>query len=170
MLTLLLILFQIMTTVLLTILFPLYVLFIIWANNKSIPHSISDSWYILGSKKPILKYLFTVWCYVIGALILSYSSDDSFLYFLGGMGMFWVGTYTYFKIKKTENEYIHFAGAALTILSCLVALAISKIYFPLIVMVIGTPITYLLTKKNKTHIFWVEILAFACIIIGLWLK
>ena len=57
MITLLLILFQIMTTVLLTILFPLYVLFIIWANNKSIPHSISDSWYILGSKKPILKYL-----------------------------------------------------------------------------------------------------------------
>ena len=156
-----------MITYLLTIIFSLYVFYIIWVNNKTIPHSISDSWYILQSKNPILRHLFTIWCYVVGLLLLTYYTY-SFGFFLGGMGMMWIGTYTEFYRRSTEHEYIHFSGAIITILSSLVGLVHNQIYFPSIVMVLGTPLTYLIFKEKGTHIFWIEIVAFISIILGLW--
>ena len=156
-----------MITTILTILFPLYVLYIIKENRNRILPSISDSWYVLQTNKPILRHLFTLWCYLIGLLLLSYYTY-SFAFFLGGMGMMWVGTYTEFYRRSSEHEYIHFSGAVITILASLVGLVHNQIYFPSIVMVLGTPLTYLIFKEKGTHIFWIEIIAFLSIILGLW--
>ena len=156
-----------MITTLLTILFPLYVLYIIKENGNRILPSISDSWYVLQTNKPILRHLFTLWCYLIGLLLLSYYTY-SFAFFLGGMGMMWVGTYTEFYRRSSEHEYIHFSGAVIAILSSLIGLLYNQIYFPSVVMLIGTPLTYLTTSKKGTHIFWIEIVAFVSIILGLW--
>ena len=156
-----------MITTLLTILFPLYVLYIIKENGNKILPSISDSWYVLQTNKPILRHLFTIWCYLIGLLLLSYYMY-SFAFFLGGMGMMWVGTYTEFYRRSSEHEYLHFSGAVITILASLVGLVHNQIYFPSIVMVLGTPLTYLIFKEKGTYIFWIEIIAFVSIILGLW--
>lgn len=156
-----------MITTLLTILFPLYVLYIIKENGNRILPSISDSWYVLQTNKPILRHLFTLWCYLIGLLLLSYYTY-SFMFFLGGMGMMWVGTYTEFYRRSSEHEYIHFSGAVVAILASLIGLLYNQIYFPSIIMLIGTPLTYLLFKEKGTHIFWIEIVAFVSIILGLW--
>jgi len=156
-----------MITTLLTIIFPLYVLYIIKENFKMIPASISDSWYILQSNNPILKHLFTIWCYVVGLLLLSYYTY-SFAFLLAGMGMMWVGTYTEFYRRSTEHEYIHFSGAVIAILASLIGLLYNQIYLPSIIMVLGTPLTYVIFKEKGTHIFWIEIVAFVSIILGLW--
>jgi len=156
-----------MITTLLTIKFTLYVLYIIKENGNKILPSISDSWYVLQTNKPILRHLFTLWCYLIGLLLLSYYTY-SFAFFLGGMGMMWVGTYTEFYRRSSEHEYIHFSGAVIAILSSLIGLLYNQIYFPSIIMLIGTPLTYLITRKKGTHIFWIEIVAFISIILGLW--
>ena len=156
-----------MITTLLTILFPLYVLYIIKENGNKILPSISDSWYVLQTNKPILRHLFTIWCYLIGLLLLSYYMY-SFAFFLGGMGMMWVGTYTEFYRRSSEHEYLHFSGAVITILASLVGLVHNQIYFQSIVMVLGTPLTYLIFKEKGTYIFWIEIIAFVSIILGLW--
>jgi len=156
-----------MITTLLTIIFPLYVLYIIKENFKMIPASISDSWYILQSNNAILKHLFTIWCYVVGLLLLSYYTY-SFAFFLAGMGMMWVGTYTEFYRRSTEHEYIHFSGAVIAILASLIGLLYNQIYLPSIIMVLGTPLTYVIFKEKGTHIFWIEIVAFVSIILGLW--
>jgi len=156
-----------MITTLLTIKFTLYVLYIIKENGNRILPSISDSWYVLQTNKPILRHLFTLWCYLIGLLLLSYYTY-SFAFFLGGMGMMWVGTYTEFYRRSSEHEYIHFSGAVIAILSSLIGLLYNQIYFPSVVMLIGTPLTYLTTSKKGTHIFWIEIVAFVSIILGLW--
>ena len=156
-----------MITTLLTIKFTLYVLYIIKENGNKILPSISDSWYVLQTNKPILRHLFTLWCYLIGLLLLSYYTY-SFAFFLGGMGMMWVGTYTEFYRRSSEHEYIHFSGAVIAILSSLIGLLYNQIYFPSVVMLIGTPLTYLTTSKKGTHIFWIEIVAFVSIILGLW--
>lgn len=156
-----------MITTLLTILFPLYVLYIIKENGNRILPSISDSWYVLQTNKPILRHLFTLWCYLIGLLLLSYYTY-SFMFFLGGMGMMWVGTYTEFYRRSSEHEYIHFSGAVIAILASLIGLLYNQIYFPSVVMLIGTPLTYLIFKERGTHIFWIEIVAFVSIILGLW--
>ena len=156
-----------MITALLTIIFPLYVLYIIRENNNRILPSISDSWYALQTNKPILRHLFTVWCYVVGLLLLLYYTY-SFAFFLGGMGMMWVGTYTEFYRRSTEHEWIHFSGAVIAIIASLVGLVHNQIYLPSIIMVLGTPLTYLVFKEKGTHIFWIEIVAFVSIILGLW--
>ena len=156
-----------MITTLLTILFPLYVLYIITENGNKILPSISDSWYVLQTNKPILRHLFTIWCYLMGLLLLSYYTY-SFAFFLGGMGMMWVGTYTEFYRRSSEHEYLHFSGAVIAILSSLIGLVHNQIYFPSIVMVLGTPLTYLIFKEKGTHIYWIEIIAFVSIILGLW--
>ena len=145
------------------ILFPIYTLYILWRNNWKVLHSISDSWYILKERNKNEEILFTVFTYLlgIGLLLQTYQSP---LFFFGGMGLFWVGTQTQFREKSIKGT-IHYLGAVLAIVLSLIGLLLNGVYIPLIIMCIGTPIMYY--TKIKNFIFWVEILAFITIIIGL---
>jgi len=149
----------------LSITFPLYITYILWRNNWKVLHSVSDSWYILKQKEHHEEILFTLFTYFLGiGLILQYY--HSFLFFLGGMGLFWVGTQTQFRGESIKGT-IHYAGAVLAIVLSLIGLLTQGVWLPLVVCGIGTIIMDYLKLKN--FIWWVEILAFITIICGLWI-
>lgn len=152
---------------LLTIVFPIYTLYTIWRNNWKIPHSISDSYYILKEKERGEEILFTLFTFFLGiGTILHYPL--SFLFFLSGMGFFWVGTQTQFKGISIKRD-IHYIGAVLGIVCALVGLLLNGVWLPLPLwlggsILLSTQFDY----KGGTLIFWAEILAFIVIIGGLW--
>ena len=149
-----------------TIVFPIYTLYILWRNNWKVLHSVSDSYYILKRKERHEEIFFTLFTFFLGiGLILQYY--HSFLFFLGGMGLFWVGTQTQFRDEVSIKGKIHYAGAVLTILLSLIGLLTQGVWIPLLICGIGTIIMDYLKIKN--FIWWVEMLAFLTIIVGLWL-
>ena len=149
----------------LSITFPLYITYILWRNNWKVLHSVSDSWYILKQKERHEEILFTLFTYFLGiGLILQYY--HSFLFFLGGMGLFWVGTQTQFRGESIKGT-IHYVGAVLAIVLSLIGLLTNGVWIPLLICGVGTSSMYL--GKIKNFIWWVEMLAFLTIIWGLWI-
>jgi len=149
----------------LSITFPLYITYILWRNNWKVLHSVSDSWYILKQKEHHEEILFTLFTYFLGiGLILQYY--HSFLFFLGGMGLFWVGTQTQFRGESIKGT-IHYGGAVLAIVLSLIGLLLNGVWIPLLICGVGTGVMYL--GKIKNFIWWVEMLAFLTIIWGLWI-
>jgi len=145
--------------------FPLYITYILWRNNWKVLHSVSDSWYILKQKEQHEEILFTIFTYFLGiGLILQYY--HSFLFFLAGMGLFWVGTQTQFRGESIKGT-IHYVGAVLAIVLSLIGLLTQGVWIPLLICGVGTSIMYL--GKIKNFIWWVEMLAFLTIIWGLWI-
>ena len=150
-----------------TITFPIYTLYILWRNNWKVLHSISDSYYMLKKKEQHEEILFTLFTFFLGiGLILQYY--HSFLFFPAGMGLFWVGTQTQFKSTVSIKGTIHYIGAVLAIVLSLIGLGLNDVWFPLLLMGIGSPIIYVVREDEKDWIWWIEILAFLTIIWGLW--
>ena len=148
-----------------TMVFPIYTLYILWRNNWKILHSVSDSYYILKRKEQHEEILFTLFTFFLGiGLILQYY--HSFLFFLGGMGLFWVGTQTQFRDEVSIKGKIHYGGAVLAIVCSLIGLLTQGVWIPLLICGLGSGMMYLLKIKN--FIWWVEMLAFLTIIFGLW--
>ena len=148
-----------------TITFPIYTLYILWRNNWKVLHSVSDSYYILKRKEQHEEILFTLFTFFLGiGLILQYY--HSFLFFLGGMGLFWVGTQTQFRDEVSIKGKIHYGGAVLAIVCSLIGLLTQGVWIPLLICGLGSGMMYLLKIKN--FIWWVEMLAFLTIIFGLW--
>jgi len=148
-----------------TITFPIYITYILWRNNWKVLHSVSDSWYILKQKEQHEEIFFTIFTYLLGiGLILQYYHSP--LFFLGGMGLFWVGTQTQFRGESIKGT-IHYVGAVLAIVLSLIGLLTQGVWIPLLICGIGTSIMYL--GKIKNFIWWVEILAFLTTIGGLWI-
>ena len=148
-----------------TTIFPLYITYILWRNNWKVLHSVSDSWYILKQKEHHEEILFTLFTYFLGiGLILQYY--HSFLFFIGGMGLFWVGTQTQFRGESIKGT-IHYVGAVLAIVLSLIGLLTNGVWIPLLICGVGAGVMYL--GKIKNFIWWVEMLAFITIIWGLWI-
>lgn len=151
----------------LTIVFPIYITYILWRNDWKVLHSISDSYYILKKKERNEEILFTLFTFFLGiGTILQYPLSP--LFFFSGMGFFWVGTQTQFKSDVSIKGTIHYIGAVVGIVGSLVGLSLNSIYLPLIIMGIGTPFIWWLRSSKGDFIWWVEILAFLAIISGLW--
>ena len=149
-----------------SITFPIYTLYILWRNNWKVLHSVSDSYYILKRKEQHEEILFTLFTFFLGiGLILQYY--HSFLFFLGGMGLFWVGTQTQFRDEVSIKGKIHYIGAVLAIVLSLIGLLLNGVWIPLLICGLGSGMMYLLKIKN--FIWWVEMLAFLTIISGLWM-
>ena len=149
----------------LSVSFPLYITYILWRNNWKVLHSISDSWYILKKQENHEEILFTIFTYLlgIGTLLQCYIHP---LFFIGGMGFFWVGTQTQFRGESIKGT-IHYIGAVLGIFLSLFGLLLNGIWLPTLIMGIG--IGGLKYFKIPNFIWWVEILAFLTIIGGLWI-
>ena len=149
-----------------SITFPIYTLYILWRNNWKVLHSVSDSYYILKQKEQHEEIFFTLFTFFLGiGLILQYY--HSFLFFLGGMGLFWVGTQTQFRDEVSIKGKIHYVGAVLAIVLSLIGLLLNGVWIPLLICGVGSGIMYL--GKIKNFIWWVEMLAFLTIIWGLWI-
>ena len=148
-----------------TVSFPIYITYILWRNNWKVLHSISDSWYILKKEENHEEILFTIFTYLLGIGVLLHYYE-SFLFFLAGMGFFWVGTQTQFRGESIKGT-IHYIGAVIGIFLSLFGLLLNGVWIPPLIMFIGmVGIRYF---KITNFIWWVEILAFLTIIWGLWI-
>ena len=144
--------------------FPLYILYILWRNNWKVLHSVSDSWYVLKQHERHEEILFTIFTYFLGiGTLLQYYIHP--LFFLAGMGFFWVGTQTQFKGESIKGT-IHYIGAVLGIVLSLVGLGLTLSWIPLLIMLGGVGIMKL--GKINNFIWWAEMLAFLIVIVGLW--
>jgi amino acid transporter len=144
--------------------FPLYILYILWRNNWKVLHSVSDSWYKLKQHERHEEIFFTIFTYFLGiGTLLQYYLHP--IFFLAGMGFFWVGTQTQFR-GESIKETIHYLGAVLGIGGSLIGLGLTFSWIPLLIMLGGVGIMKLLKINN--FLWWVEILAFILVIGGLW--
>lgn len=142
------------------IIFISYVSFLMIKFKGPIP-SISDSWYLLPGK---LKFLFTLFCFSIGILML-FQSVTSTLFFLSGSALSFVGVNTTFK-DNWITPYIHFTGAACCIIFALLGIGfVLHSWLPLIGFGLSASLLSMLRIKNTT--WWIEITAFIFIILGL---
>jgi hypothetical protein len=144
--------------------FPLYILYILWRNNWKVLHSVSDSWYVLKQHERHEEILFTIFTYFLGiGTLLQYYLNP--IFFIAGMGFFWVGTQTQFR-GESIKETIHYLGAVLGIGGSLIGLGLTFSWIPLLIMLGGGGVMKLLKINN--FLWWVEMLAFILVIVGLW--
>jgi hypothetical protein len=144
--------------------FPLYILYILWRNNWKVLHSVSDSWYVLKQHERHEEILFTIFTYFLGiGTLLQYYIHP--IFFIAGMGFFWVGTQTQFR-GESIKETIHYLGAVLGIGGSLIGLGLTFSWIPLLLMLGGGGVMKLLKINN--FLWWVEMLAFILVIVGLW--
>ena len=140
--------------------FPLYILYILWRNNWKVLHSVSDSWYVLKLKEHNEEILFTIFTYFLGiGTLLQYYLNP--IFFIAGMGFFWVGTQTQFR-GESIKETIHYLGIG----GSLIGLGLTFSWIPLLLMLVGGGVMKLLKINN--FLWWVEMLAFILVIVGLW--
>jgi len=138
--------------------FIVYVAFIIY--RFGVLPSISESWYMLPRK---FNFLFTLFTWGIGIPMLFYGNP--FL-FISGAALTFVGVATQFKTTQAFTKQVHYIGA-------LIGVSVPLFYFgfslnnwiPLNMQIVGIMIIALTTTPNK--IWWVEIVAFVCVLFGL---
>ena len=146
------------------LIFVIYVAFLYSQFGKPLP-SISQSWYDLPKPK---NNLFTLFCWSIGIAMIFQGGNAWF--FMSGAGLCFVGAATTFLSKAANANIVHYLGAAIGIGCALFGLGFQYgIYFPLLVFTLGTALIMLIPKVNN-KIWWVEILAFVVIVIGLFLR
>lgn len=131
----------------------------VWAY-KSIHKSISDSYYSLPNK---LKPLFTLALWGVAIPVMIAGNDMTM--FFAGAGIAFVGAAPAFSSHKIEKG-VHMAGAIIGISFGLLGLffmfkeyAIAGIGISLVLILLGI--------RPKNFIWWIEIIAFLTIIIGL---
>ena len=73
--------------------------------------SISESWYRLEIYNQ--SYLFTLFCFAVGILMLFHG--DNVFYFLACSGLCFTGTASAFKDKGSWTDIIHYTGAVVAI-------------------------------------------------------
>lgn len=148
------------------VIFILYVSFLCIKFDGPLP-SISDSWYRLKDLGGVWYSLFTWFCALIGFLMFFQTNDTApYLFFLSGSGLLFVGVATMFKEIDNIEPYIHFIGAACCIIFGLIGIGVERGHWlPMIVFSILTSLIKLFKVSNST--WWVEIVAFICILVGL---
>jgi hypothetical protein len=146
-----------MITIQITI-FILYTTLIVY--RYGILPSISESWYVLPLRQ---KFLFTLFTWGIGIPMLFY---DSGALFLSGSALTFVGVATQFKTSISFTREVHYAGALIGVLVPLIYFGISSDnWIPLVIQVFAT--MFIVLTKTQNKIWWTEIVAFVCVLIGL---
>ena len=137
-----------------TIIFVAYLTFILIKFGRLLKsgelHSISNSWYLLDRKHQPLFTLFT------------------WLFFLAGSGLAFVGAATQFKLTNSSTPLVHYIGAALGIGLTAVGLGVVGGYwFLLVLLALGGGLMKWKVKLN--FIFWFEVYAFVLLLPFLYL-
>lgn len=139
--------------------FTSYLVFIM--KTFGILPSISESWYRL---KPEENPLFTFFCFSIGVPMFFQSNGSSALFFLSGIGLLLVGVAV--RFKASYDCKLHYAGAAAGIGGALIGLWIEENIWWTTVLFVCTLLFIYFSSINE-KIWWIEIIAFLIIIIGL---
>lgn len=155
---------DILLTLIQGLIFVIYVTFLL-IYFKGPLESISDSWYKLPFP---LKYLFTLFTSSLGVLMF-YQGVGDIWFVISGAGLCFVGFSTAFKDYETITPIVHTLGAAVGIVFALLGIGFQSTWVPLIVFSIGAVLLVLasLIFKMKNRTWWIEILAFLCVIVGL---
>jgi hypothetical protein len=149
-------------TLLQGLIFLSYVIFL-WIKFKGPLPSISESWYRLKPLK--LSFLFVLFCWSIGILMLFQGNEQTSLFFISGSGLCFVGASTQFKMKKDHTDIVHSVGAAIGIGGALIGIGIISSWIPLGVFILASILLSSLKIKNLT--WWIEISAFVSILAGM---
>lgn len=135
-----------------------YVSFII--RNFGILPSISDSWYHLPNRQ---KLYFTLFAWGLSVPMLLYGD---LWFFLSGVGFGFVGAATQFKLDDKFTPIFHFAGASLGIFSALAGIGyVYQDWTPMVLFLLFSVVMIIFNLKKI--IWWIEILAFAMVVMGL---
>lgn len=145
--------------------FVAYILFIM--KKYGVQKSISHSWYKLGSH----WYLFTLLTWGLGLPLIWMDKSD--LLSVSGILMCLVGIAGAIKMDDVIH-IIHYTASACAIIFCFVYLSVHVSIWPVIVM--AAFILFILIRKAafseltpfKNPIWWIEIVAFSLIMIGLY--
>ena len=131
--------------------------------------SISDSWYELTAIGGVWYSLFTWFCFGLGILMFFQTNGSTVLFFISGAGLSFVGAATMFKSSDYWTPKIHFGGAITGIFGALIGIGIERnLWIPAAVWAVGTILIEIFKIRNST--WWVEVLAFSCIGLGLLLS
>lgn len=138
--------------------FALYVGMVI--RNFGVLPSISESWYEWPQDK---NMYFTFFTWGLGIPMMLYGS---LWFFISGAGLVFVGTATRFKSKIVSTDKIHYMGAIVGIFSALIGIwrELDNVS-PLLLFILGSVVIQTSNMKNK--LWWIEILAFMIIMLGL---
>lgn len=152
-------------SILQVLIFTSYVTFIML--KFGIIQSISESWYRLRDLGGIWYSLFTLFCYGLGFLMLFQTNGKiPQFFFLSGAGLCAVGVATMFKLKNDIQPYIHFIGASIGIVFALLGIGFERHnWLPLMVFILSAILLLIFNKKNRS--WWIEIIAFITIGLGL---
>ena len=149
-------------TIIQGLIFVLYVSFLLVRFKKPLP-SISDSWYELSDP---INNLFTLFCWSIGFLMFFQMNGSTPFFFFSGAGLCFTGAARAFRLEKTTERRVHLIGAASCIIFALFGLIFERnsiISAGLFAIITGLLVIF--NVKNKT--WWIEISAFAGILLGL---
>lgn len=139
-----------------TIIFIAYILFTVY--KFGVLPSISDSWYKLGTH----WYWFTALTWGLGLPLIW--MDKGALLSVSGILMCFVGIAGAFK-NDNVIHIVHYTGAACSIIFAFVYLSVNVSIMPVILM--AAFLLYAIFSKMKNSIWWIEIVAFTLIEVGL---
>ncbi len=143
--------------------FLIYVIYII--SKFGMLPSISDSYYRFKGFNEVI--FFWIFCTSLGFLMLG-QEHHGFLFYASGIGLMLTGLMAPFKNTHFNIALWHSIGAYTCIFSALIGLLVERhTYLPLFSFFVIAIIIKLMNLKNNT--FWLEISAFACIILGFWI-
>jgi hypothetical protein len=139
-----------------------------------VPHSISDSFYLLEGRRKGLGYVFTLWCWAVAftvmAAMLQLSQGQwwQFLSLFAGGGLVLVGTAPMFK---GHERTVHYASAGTCAVATLLWMCLEGYcYAPAVWMTVCGMIAARLGKP----VFWIEagmfLSVFTVLFIEIWAK
>lgn len=146
------------------LLFVSYLLFI--GFRYGILPSISESYYRLGKLQVL--FLFFTWSIAFPIILIGGFIDHthSWTFFMSGSAMTFVGAASAFREDLTKG--VHFSGAVSSIVFGFLGLWLVLDFWKIpIVAVLLMPVIF---KYVKNSTWWVEVLAFATIMLGLLLR
>ena len=140
--------------------FIAYVSFVV--SSYGVLPSISDSWYSLPVGR---KGLFTFFTWGIGIPMLLYGTLPMFV---SGIGLCFVGAATQFKMKESYTRLIHFAGAAVGIVTPLLYFYLSYNNPLPFAIQVGSTIIIMGTEGIENKLWWIEIVGFLMVVYGIY--
>lgn len=152
-------------TLLQAAIFITYISFII--SKFGVLPSISESFYRLNENR--LGLLFTLFCWTLAVPMMFQSNETTLLFFFSAVGLGLVGATPMFKWSGAMTDKIHGIGAGIGIACGLAGLYFEyRMWEPAVGFLLATIL--IMGLKLRDHIWWIEIMAFIAMIVGLLLR
>jgi hypothetical protein len=139
-----------------------------------IPASLSDTYYMLKSKREWMKWLFPLMIYSISGLLMPAWLDATeggnlqFLSFLTCASLLLVGSAPNFKRVGAENKIHYISAIVSAVCAMLWCLLVTHTWYVIVSCVVLMLLFAISTSTlRKSYIFWLEMIAFASLYMSL---